>query len=153
MMGMHANKQWLHQAVTESHIGQIFWNQAAKQKQKRSADNLLAVANSSTIGERAIWLAVTSGGLLMWLYFCRRIQIKSFKTHLNHVFQLASPHHPLEVQMPWFQCRALVYNKMIIDSFICSLFKALLCSAGWFCSFWNKYANRAAAYYCCLLYN
>lgn len=27
--------------------------------------NLLAVANSTTIGERAIWLAVTSGGLLV----------------------------------------------------------------------------------------
>lgn len=35
-------------------------------------------------------------------------------------------HHLLAVQMLWFHCRALVYNKMIIDSFICSPFFALL---------------------------
>lgn len=30
----------------------------------------------------------------------------------------------LTVQMPWFHSKASVYNKMIIASFICSLFKA-----------------------------
>lgn len=86
--------------------------------------NLLAASNNSTTGERAIWLAVTSDGLFMWLYLSRIIQIKNCKICLNNKFPLVSLSNLLTVQMPWFHSKASVYNKMIIASFICSLFKA-----------------------------
>lgn len=109
--------------------GKSFETRQQSRNRRGRLSNLLAASNNSTTGERAIWLAVTSGGLLVWPYFSRRIQIKSCKTCLNHKFPLVSLLSLLTVPMPWFHCKAWVYNKMIIASFICSLFKppSLLC--------------------------
>lgn len=94
-------------------------------------NNLLAVTNSSTIGERAICLAVTSGGLLAWLYSSAgESKSRAVKHNWTMCFylHLPSPLPPCSLEA-WFHCRALVYNKMTIASFICSPFKApsLLC--------------------------
>lgn len=126
---MQTNSGYIKLCDSEPAQGKSFEIRQQSRIRRGRLNNLLAVTNNSTVGERTIywlWPVVVS--------LCDCISAEESKsTAVKHIWTMYFYWHPLhpslQLRSPDSTAKALVYNKMIIVSFVCSPSKApsLLC--------------------------